>query len=122
MPFIEISVGELLDKWSILEIKLAKLQKPSQQENISREMQVLEEICKTYLDDPEINNLYKELHRVNLEIWIGMDLLYEINSSQSQEFIELTNKITDLNKNRAYIKKQIDVLVNSSFSEEKSYF
>lgn len=122
MPLIEVSAGELLDKWSILEIKLGKLLKPSQQLNIAREMQVLKDICQTYLDDAEILKLYKNLYKVNLDIWIGMDHLYEIDSSQSQIFIDLTNKITSLNKDRAYIKKEIDSLVNSGFSEEKSYF
>lgn len=122
MPLIEVSVGELLDKWSILEIKLVKLLKETQQENISKEMNALSNICADYLKDEEIQELYQEMYRVNLEIWEGMDRLYEIDPSYWEVFIELTNSITELNKQRAYVKKDIDTLAKSQFSEEKSYF
>jgi|688.fasta_scaffold611572_2 hypothetical protein len=122
MPFIEVSVGELLDKWSILEIKLEKLKKEKQQANIIKEMSALAEICKVYLGETEINALYSEMYKVNLEIWIGMDQLYEIKSEEVNRFVELTNFITEMNKKRAYLKKEIDVLASSQFSEEKSYF
>ena len=122
MPFIEVSVGELLDKWSILEIKLKMLQKETQQANIAKEMNALADICKTYLGDKEINKLYSEMYQINLEIWVGMDQLYEINPEEVNRFIELTNFITEMNKQRAYVKKEIDVLASSQFSEEKSYF
>lgn len=122
MPLIEVSVGELLDKWSILEIKFAKLQKEKQQENISKEMTALSNSCADYLKDEEIKELYQEMYKVNLEIWEGMDQLYEIDPSNSEAFIELTNSITELNKQRAYVKRKIDTLAKSQFSEEKSYF
>ncbi len=122
MPFIEVSVGELLDKWSILEIKLKMLQKETQQANIAKEMNALADICEAYLGEAEINKLYSEMYKINLEIWVGMDQLYEINPEEMNRFIELTNFITEMNKQRAYIKKEIDVIASSQFSEEKSYF
>lgn len=122
MPLIEVSVGELLDKWSILEIKLEKLKKETQQSNISKEMQALKDTCQGYLKDDEINALYIKMFQVNLEIWDGMDQLYSIQDNDSQKFIDLTNHITEMNKRRAYVKKEIDTLAKSQFSEEKSYF
>ena len=122
MPFVEVSVGELLDKWSILEIKKIKLIKDSQQLNILAEMGVLEKTCKTYLSDYVILSTYRSLYKVNLEIWEGMDKLYTLDTSLSQFYIDLTNQITDLNKQRAYLKKEIDQVAKSGFSEEKSYF
>jgi hypothetical protein len=122
VPLVEVSVGELLDKWSILEIKAERLTKPSQQENILSEMGKLVEICEQYLKEPAIDNLYKELLSVNLSIWMGMDELYAIQNSNDAGLIELTNRITHLNQDRAYLKKEIDQELQSEFSEEKSYF
>jgi hypothetical protein len=122
MPIVEVSVGELLDKWSILEIKKFKLIKDSQQANILREMNALRETCYKYLEHDEILSAYELLYKVNLRIWDGMDELYELDTNLSQHYINLTNEITELNKERAYLKKKIDKASNSDFSEEKSYF
>jgi len=122
MPLVEVSVGELLDKWSILEIKSVRLKKPTQQQNIQSEMKKLAETCQIYLGDPAIGNLYEELFAANLSIWLGMDDYYAIESTAKSELIELTHRITELNKIRAYLKKEIDNLFESEFSEEKSYF
>ena len=122
MPLVEVSVGELLDKWSILEIKAQQLTKQGQLENVRKEMTKLVEACDQYMKDNHVRNLYKELLSVNLSIWLGMDDLYSIQSSETSEFMNLTNKITALNKRRAYLKKEIDSLCQSEFSEEKSYF
>ena len=92
MPFVEVSVGELLDKWSILEIKRTKLVKDSQQMNILAEMGVLEKTCKTYLSDDVILSTYRSLYKVNSEIWEGMDKLYTLDTSLSQFYIDLTNQ------------------------------
>jgi hypothetical protein len=122
MPLVEVSVGELLDKWSILEIKSKRLKKPKQQQNIQSEMGKLAQTCKIYLDDPAIGNLYEELFSANLSIWLGMDEYYALDSAAKSEFIDLTIRITELNKVRAYLKKEIDNKFESEFSEEKSYF
>ena len=122
MPVVEVSVGELLDKWSILEIKAERLTKPGQQENIRSEMGKLVEVCEQYLAESSIRDLYRELLFVNLSIWIDMDELYAIQDSNSSGSIELTKKITELNKDRAFLKKKIDKECQSEFSEEKSYF
>jgi hypothetical protein len=80
------------------------------------------EVCEQYLAESSIRDLYKELLFVNLSIWIDMDELYAIQDSNSSGSIELTNKITELNKDRAFLKKKIDEECQSEFSEEKSYF
>jgi hypothetical protein len=122
VPLVEVSVGELLDKWSILEIKAERLTKPAQQENIRSEMKKLAEVCEQYLAAPSVHDLYKELLSVNLSIWVDMDELYAIQDLDGSGSIELTNKITQLNKDRAFLKKEIDTVCQSEFSEEKSYF
>jgi len=122
MPVIEVSVGELLDKFSILEIKLSQLKSAEQKANVSNEINSQKNAVYDYLAAPEINVTYLALKQVNLLIWEGMDRVFEIGDSPTKEYDPLTREITRLNMERAFLKKKIDSLSNSKFTEEKSYF
>jgi hypothetical protein len=122
MPVIEVSVGELLDKFSILEIKLSQLKSEEQKVNVSNEINSQKNAVYDYLAAPKINETYLALKQVNLLIWQGMDRVFEIGDSPTKEYDPLTREITRLNMERAFLKKKIDSLSNSKFTEEKSYF
>lgn len=122
MPVIEVSVGELLDKFSILEIKLSQLKSEEQKANVSNEIASQQNTVSEYMASSEISETYFALKKVNLLIWQGMDRVFEIGESPTEEYDPLTREITRLNMERAFLKKKIDLLSNSKFTEEKSYF
>jgi hypothetical protein len=122
MPLIEVSVGELLDKFSILEIKSSLLKSDEQKVNVRNEILSQKNAVDEYLTSSEINESYLALKQVNLLIWQGMDRVFEIGDSPTKEYDPLTREITRLNMERAFLKKKIDLLSNSKFTEEKSYF
>ncbi len=121
MPLIQVSTGELLDKWSILEIKLIEFKSNEKRTIIRIEMKMLEDIVFDLLLDENVKGLYSELKNVNFEIWKGMDLLYDFDKSNKDGFIDLTDAITEYNKKRAIIKRKIDVSTNSLIMETKSF-
>jgi hypothetical protein len=121
MPLIQVSTGELLDKWSILEIKLIEFKSNEKRTIIRIEMKMLEDIVFDLLLDENVKGLYSELKNVNFEIWKGMDLLYDFDKSNKDGFIDLTDAITEYNKKRAIIKRKIDVSTKSLIMETKSF-
>ena len=122
MPKIEVSVGELLDKFSILEIKVSLLEVPLQILNVKKEISYLSESVNPYLEHPDVNSLYAKLKAVNVEIWRGMDQVFAIGDTHSANYERLCRRVTKLNQDRSYLKKQIDIDTNSNLTEEKSYF
>jgi hypothetical protein len=122
MPIIEVSVGELFDKFSILEIKLSQLKSEEQKSNVRNEIASQQKAIYEYLELSKINETYLALKEVNLLIWQGMDRVFEIGDSPTGEYDPLTREITRLNMERAFLKKKIDLLSNSKLTEEKSYF
>jgi hypothetical protein len=121
MPSIQVSTGELLDKWSILEIKLIQFESNEKKEIIRIEMTILEGAVSDLFLDENVKNLYFELKDVNFEIWKGMDLLYDFDKANKDGFIDLTENITEFNKKRAIIKRKIDVFTQSVIMETKSF-
>jgi hypothetical protein len=117
---IEVSVGEVVDKWTILSIKFLNIKDQDKLANIIKE--------KNYLNDavhPEIlhNPLTDELLKVNQALWKVEDLLrdFERANSFGEEFIDLARSVYKLNDKRAHIKKEINIKYGSEFVEEKSY-
>jgi hypothetical protein len=121
MPRIEVSFGELMDKYSILEIKREKLSEASQRAMVEKELLRLEKDFRVALQNEAVAKIVAELTKVNLEIWLLMDSLYSLDAP-SLEYTELTWDITIQNQKRAFLKKQIDSEMDSPFSEEKSFF
>ena len=121
---IEVSAGELLDKISILHIKIDKIKDKNSLNFIKKEYDVLiqERDKNIHLND-EINNLYIELKTVNEKLWVIEDekRLYEKNSKFDKEFIRVSRDIHFLNDKRAEIKLNINKILDSNIREIKQY-
>ena len=120
MPIVEVSHGEIVDKWTILEIKSVRLLDAEQLKNVKREMNAMSPSIQQFIGS--ILKLHKDLFETNLKIWNLMDELYKINESYGIQYVKITIEITRLNQKRSFIKKEIDNFCNSDFSEAKSYF
>jgi len=117
---IEVSIGEIVDKWTILSIKALNIQDKDKLTNVFKERTYL-----TGMIPPEIvhDSLTDELLKVNQFLWKVEDLLrdFERSSSFGEEFVNLARSVYRLNDKRARIKKEINLKYGSEFVEEKSY-
>ena len=121
---IEVSAGELLDKISILEIKLNKIQNSESLNLIKKEYQILiTEKDKIVKDTKNIDSLYVQLKSINEKLWIIEDekRLCEKNLNFKEKFIQLSRDVHFMNDERAQIKLQINKLVGSNITEIKQY-
>lgn len=121
---ILISDGEILDKFSILSIKLSNIHDKDKLVNINNEINYLKPIFLNILSlDSEIETLYNNLKSVNEKLWIIEDniRIKEKLKQFDSEFIDLARKVYITNDERATIKKQINLKSKSYLIEEKSY-
>ena len=121
---IEVSAGELLDKISILHIKLDKIKDKNSLDFIKNEYDVLIQERDKNIDlNDEINNLYIELKTVNEKLWIIEDekRLCEKTSKFDEKFIQVSRDIHFLNDRRAVIKLNISKILGSNIREIKLY-
>ena len=121
---IEVSAGELLDKISILHIKLDKIKDKNSLDFIKNEYDVLIQERDKNIDlNDEINNLYIELKTVNQKLWVNEDekRLCEKNSKFDEKFIQVSRDIHFLNDRRAVIKLNINKILGSNIREIKLY-
>jgi hypothetical protein len=117
---IEVSIGEALDKLSILSIKMDKIKDPTKLENISKEyFRLIHPIEERMLIDP----LYKDLKNINEKLWnIEDDIrLCEKHGDFNLNFIRLSRMVYHNNDKRAEIKKEINIKYGSDLIEEKEY-
>ena len=116
-----ISIGELVDKITILEIKKNKLQN-SKLENVLKELSFLRKLMEKHQIEIT-DNLFTELKEINLTLWEIEDQIRikEKNKEFDNIFIELARSVYFKNDKRAEIKKRINQLSNSEITEEKSY-
>ena len=120
----EISAGELLDKISILEIKLEKIKDKADQEEINKEYKILKEVQNSSLEVTEkLKTLFKEIKKVNLNLWNIEDKLRicEKNKDFGQTFIELARSVYLNNDKRSKIKLEINNILDSNIREIKQY-
>jgi adenine C2-methylase RlmN of 23S rRNA A2503 and tRNA A37 len=120
----EISAGELLDKISILEIKLEKIKDKNSQQEIKKEYKMLTEIQNASLKiENKIKNLFKSIKEVNLKLWDIEDKLriFEKNKDFGKNFIELARQVYLNNDKRAKIKSKINIICGSNIREVKQY-
>jgi len=120
----EISAGELLDKISILEIKLEKIKDKADQEEINKEYKILKEVQNSSLEVTEkLKTLFKEIKEVNLNLWNIEDKLRicEKNKDFGQTFIELARDVYLNNDKRSKIKLEINNILDSNIREIKQY-
>ena len=121
---VEVSIGELLDKISILEIKQEKIQDIDKLKYIHDEYNVLkEQYNEKVLSNQKIDELFKSLKKINSKLWVIEDekRLCEKNSDFSEKFIKLSRDIHFLNDERAKIKLDINNLTGSKIKEIKEY-
>ena len=121
----EISVGELYDKITILNIKLKKINDPNKLKNIKIELNALsEQSNKILLKDNEILKKYvQELQEINEELWDieNTKRECEANKEFGDIFIKISRDVHFKNDIRASIKKEINLLTDSKITEEKEY-
>ena len=120
----EVSVGELLDKISVLEIKKEKIKDPEKLKFINDEYNILNEQLKNNVkSDEKLDNLFKSLKEINSKLWVIEDekRLCEKNSDFGEKFIKLSRDVHFLNDDRAKIKLEINKLTKSKIKEIKEY-
>ena len=120
----EISPGELLDKMSILEIKLEKIKDKNDLYEINKEYKVLKEVRNLNIKSTdEIEQLFKEIKVVNLELWNIEDKIRicEKNKDFGETFIDLSRGVYLNNDKRAQIKSTINKRLGSNIKEIKQY-
>ena len=119
---VEVSVGELLDKISILEIKKEKIKDPEKLRFINDEYDVLkDQFNKNVKSDEKLDSLFKSLKEINSKLWVIEDnkRLCEKNSDFGQEFIKLSRDVHFLNDDRAKIKLEMNNHTGSKIKEIK---
>ena len=121
---VEVSVGELLDKISILEIKQEKIKDPEKLIFINDEHSILKnQLDKNVKSDEKLNTLFKSLKDINAKLWVIEDdkRLCEKNSDFTEKFIKLSRDVHFLNDDRAKIKLEINIHTGSKIKEIKEY-
>jgi len=121
---VEVSVGELLDKITILEIKQEKIKDREKLKYINEEYDVLkDQFNKNVKSDPKLNDLFDSLKKINAKLWVIEDdkRLCEKNSDFGEKFIKLSRDIHFLNDDRAKIKLEINNHTGSKIKEIKEY-
>ena len=122
---IEVSNGELLDKISILELKLLKIENKNKLTNIQKEFDYLNPLAKKLFETfgSKLQNLYLKLANINGLLWDLEDLIRECENKKDfgDEFIQLARSIYVTNDRRSNVKRKINIITNSDLIEEKSY-
>jgi len=122
---IPVAPSELLDKLTVLEIKLEKLSDPEKLKNVQAEYDLLLKTKQDNIpDSTELDALYKELKQANLEVFEALDEWFEYRKIDKIDITlaKMLNKIqADNNEKRFPAKRKIDEFLNSSIKEEKSY-
>ena len=122
---VEVSNGELLDKLSILELKLKNIKDDKKLINIKNEQDGLSPLCNNLFNNygNELRSLYAKLSEINAELWKIEDDIRECerNKDFGDEFVRLARAVYFTNDKRSDVKKSINLLTESGFVEEKSY-
>jgi len=121
---VEVSIGELLDKISILEIKQEKIKDPEKLKFINNEHSILkDQLEKNIKSDDKLNNLYQSLKEINTKLWIIEDDKRQCEKDKNfgEKFIKLSRDVHFLNDDRAKIKLKINNHTGSSIKEIKEY-
>ena len=122
---VEVSNGELMDKLSILELKLKNIADSKKLKNVNIEYNELnplvQQLFKTH--NPAIKVLFQKLAEINAKLWIIEDEIRQCERDKSfgEKFIKLARDVYFTNDVRSDLKKEINILTNSGVIEEKSY-
>jgi hypothetical protein len=124
---IEVSNGEILDKYTILAIKLAEIKDEAKLANVRNEYDSLtpavESIYNSVANQEDLESLHTDLLNVNKTLWNIEDQIRDCERDKNfgQDFIELARSVYYTNDDRAEVKKKINTLTGSTLVEEKSY-
>ena len=121
---VEISVGELLDKISILKIKKEKIKDPEKLKFINDEFNILkDQLNKSVKSDEKLDNLFISLKEINSKLWVieNEKRMCEKNSDFGEKFVKLSRDVHFLNDERAKIKLLINEQSGSKIKEVKQY-
>ena len=121
---VEVSVGELLDKISILEIKQEKIKDPEKLKFINTEHSILkDQINNNVKSDEKIEKLFQSLKDINAKLWVIEDDKRQCEKEKdfTEKFIKLSRDVHFLNDDRAKIKLEINNLTGSKIKEIKEY-
>jgi len=121
---VEVSIGELLDKISILEIKQDKIKDPEKLKFITNEHSILKnQLEKNVKSDTKLNNLYQSLKEINSKLWVIEDDKRQCEKDKDfgEKFIKLSRDVHFLNDDRAKIKLEINNHTGSVIKEIKEY-
>ena len=121
---VEVSIGELLDKISILEIKQEKIKDPEKLEFISNEHSILKnQLDNNIKTDDKLNKLFQSLKEINAKLWIIEDDKRQCEKDKDfgDKFIKLSRDVHFLNDDRAKIKLEINNHTGSVIKEIKEY-
>ena len=121
---VEVSIGELLDKISILEIKQGKIKDSEKLKFINNEYSILKnQLEKNVESDEKLNNLYQSLKEINAKLWIIEDNKRQCEKDKDfgEQFIKLSRDVHFLNDDRAKIKLEINNHTGSVIKEIKEY-
>ena len=119
-----VSVGELLDKMAILEIKSERIKDASKLVNVRKELAVLDQTWReSGLDREELGPMRAELKKINEALWEIEDFIRikEAEGDFDEQFVELARSVYFTNDRRAAVKRRINDAVGSELVEEKSY-
>ncbi len=121
---VEVSIGELLDKISILEIKKEKIKDAEKLKFINNEHSILKnQLEQNIKSDEKLNNLYQSLKEINSKLWVIEDDKRQCEKDKNfgEKFIKLSRDVHFLNDDRAKIKLEINNHTGSAIKEIKEY-
>ena len=122
---IEVSNGEILDKLTILHLKLAFISDKKKLVNVRKEADELNPIATDMFQEygKDLRELYEELAEINYKLWYIEDWIRDFERRQcfGEDFVEIARSVYITNDKSSEVKKKINILTNSNLVEEKSY-
>ena len=118
-----VSVGELIDKLSILHVKKTKITDEKKLDYINKEFELLYNLSSIFLNNPEIEELYHQLVEINSKLWDIEDRLRVIETEKrfEGEFIDYARRVYFTNDDRFRVKNEINKITDSEIREVKEY-
>jgi hypothetical protein len=118
-----VSVGELIDKLSILHVKQTKITNEEKLKFVNKEFELLHNLSSEFLNSSEIESLYQQLVETNSKLWDIEDKLRVLETEKrfEGEFVELSRKVYFTNDERFRLKNEINQISNSEIREIKEY-
>jgi hypothetical protein len=118
---IEVSNGEIIDKLTILQIKLERIKDEAKQINLRKEFNELSSVTKTVISSSDV--LYKSLYEINCELWDIEDHIRDLERRKDfgDDFIATARAVYIKNDKHSEIKREINIRTSSGLIEEKSY-